>query len=75
MRPYGLEHKLIVGPDVADLQEQARKGSVGYYPGKGGDYHLPRRLRGPKRAIRVSIKRGARVAGRAEIARALRDAA
>ena len=73
MRPYGLEHTLIVGPDVADIQEQARKGSVGYFSGKGGEHHLPQRLRTAKRARRVSIKRGARAAGRAEIARDLRD--
>jgi hypothetical protein len=72
MRPYGLEHTLIAGPDVADIQEQARKSSVGYFAGKGGEHRSHVRS-ASKRTTRVSIKRGARRAGRAEIACALRD--
>ena len=74
MRPYGLEHTLIVGPDVADIQEQGRKSSVGHFPTKSGEFRSYTRNTAAKRATRVSIKRGARRAGRAEITHALRDA-
>jgi hypothetical protein len=73
MRPYGLEYALIVGPDVADIQEQARKSSVGHFAGKSGDHHSYIRSSAAKRATRVAIKRGARTAARKAIARDLRD--
>jgi hypothetical protein len=72
MRPYGLEYALIVGPDVGDIKEQARKGSVGRFAGKSGDFHPYARGSG-KRATRRLHKRAARARGRAEITRALRD--
>jgi hypothetical protein len=69
MRPYGLELTLIAGPDVADIQAQARKSSAG----RTGGAHGYIRSSAAKRAARVSIKRGARAKGRAEIARELAD--
>jgi hypothetical protein len=72
MRPYGLEHALIAGPDVGDIKAQARKGCIGCFAGKSGDYH-PYSRGGGKQATRRTIKRAARARGRAEIARALRD--
>ncbi len=73
MRPYGLESTLIEGPDVADIQAQARKGCIGHFPTKGGDFRSYTRSTAGRAATRRTIKRGARRAGRAEIARALRD--
>jgi hypothetical protein len=73
MRPYGLELTLIAGPDVADIQGQARKGSVGHFAGKGGEFRSYTRSTAAKRATRVAIKRGARTAARKAIARELRE--
>jgi hypothetical protein len=73
MRPYGLEYTLIVGPDVADIQEQARKSSVGHFAGKSGDHHGYMRNTAAKRATRVTIKRGARTAARHAITRELAE--
>jgi hypothetical protein len=74
MKTYGLESTLIAGPDVADIQAQARKGSVGHFATKSGDFRSYTRSTAARAATRRTIKRGARAAGRAEIARALRDA-
>jgi hypothetical protein len=69
MRPYGLEHTLIAGPDVADIQAQARKSSVG----RVGGAHGYIRNSAAKRASRVAIKRGARAAARTAIAHELHE--
>jgi len=69
MRPYGLELTLIAGPDVADIQAQARKSSVG----RIGGAHGYTRNSAAKRATRVRIKRGARTAGREAIGRELAE--
>ncbi len=69
MRPYGLEHTLIAGPDCADIREQARKSSIG----KIGGSHGFIRSSAAKRATRVAIKRAARTAVRRAIARELHD--
>jgi hypothetical protein len=69
MRPYGLEHTLIAGPDCADLVAQARKSSVGTL----GTAHGFIRSSAAKRATRVAIKRAARTAVRRAIARELHD--
>src|SRR5262249_42432141 len=71
MRPYGLEHTLIAGPDVADIQEQARKGSVGHSAGKSGHYRSYIRNTTAKHATRIAIKRSARTAARKAMAREL----
>jgi hypothetical protein len=72
MRPYGLEHTTITTPDKADLKDQARKSSVGHLAGKGGEFRSHFRRTADKRATRRTIRRRARAAGRADIARALR---
>ena len=73
MRPYGLEDRLIAWPDIADIQGQARKSSVGQPRKKSGHHHSLTRSSAAKRATRVAIKRGARRAGREAIASGLRD--
>ena len=72
MRAYGLETTLIASPDVADIQAQARKSSVGHFRTKGGDFRSYTRSAASRAATRRTLKRGARAAGRAEIARGLR---
>jgi hypothetical protein len=73
MRPYGLEYTLIASPDVADLQEQARKGTVGHLASKSGHCRSYIRNTAAKRATRVSIKRGARTSARKAIVRELHE--
>ncbi len=75
MRPYGLEYTLIVGPDVADVQVQGRKSSIGHFATKSGEFRSYTRNPKSRAATRRTIKRRARAAGNAQIARELRDAA
>jgi hypothetical protein len=69
MRPYGLEHSVIAGPDVADVQEQARKSSVGHFAGKSGHCRSYIRNTAARRATRIGIKRRARTEARRSVAR------
>ena len=71
MKPYGL--KVIEAPDVGDIQEGARKSSIGRFREKGGDYKSYPRSSVAKRAIRRLAKRAARRQGNAEIIEALED--
>ncbi len=73
MRPYGLEYALIESPDVADIQAHARKSCIGQLATRSGEYRSYTRSAASRAATRRTLKRGARAAGRAEIARALRD--
>jgi hypothetical protein len=73
MRPYGLESTVSEGPDVADIQAQARKGCIGQLAAEGGDFRSYTRSTAGRAATRRTIKRGVRRAGRDEVARTLRD--
>lgn len=55
MKPYKTI-KLIDSPDVADIQADGRKSSVGNLRGKGGDYRGIQKSR-KKRASRRYLKR------------------
>ena len=63
MKPYGVA--VIADPDVADIKHDARKGCVGKFAGKSGDYH-PYSRGGSKARIRRYWKRRARKIGRDE---------
>ena len=70
MRPYGV--LIIEHPDVADIQAMGAKGSVGKFPGKGGDYRGYARGDNKRRTRRLH-KRRARRDGRTQIREQLRD--
>lgn len=56
MHPY--EHKKLEEyPDVADIQEEARRSRVGRLPTKSGQYKSYTRNSRSKRAVRRSLKR------------------
>lgn len=61
MKPYGVAIEEY--PDVGDIKNNARKGCVGQFPGKSGDYH-PYSHGVGKAAMRRYWKRRARRDGR-----------
>lgn len=66
MKPYGID-SVIEGPDVADIQEQARKGSIGRFAGRSGESKSYIRNTSARRITRIQIKRNARRAGKNDI--------
>ena len=76
MKPYAVHNpRFDVHDDVLGCVVNARRGSFGNLPGKGGDIHAMRRNSDAKRRARTRFNKGARTALRRDLVALLSESA